>query len=87
MKTSIIEFNSFSHANYLIIDIEKMEVERFEPHGAYPPVGYNYSPELLDTIISNYPFQNLISAISFIFIFMFFYLFLKLFSIISLIFH
>ena len=49
-----IEFNSFSHANYLIIDIENMEVERFEPHGAYPPVGYNYSPELLDTLISNY---------------------------------
>ena len=49
-----IEFNSFSHANYLIIDIETMEIERFEPHGAYPPVGYNYAPELLDTTISNY---------------------------------
>lgn len=49
-----IEFNSFSHANYLIIDIEMMEIERFEPHGAYAPTGYNYVPELLDTLISNY---------------------------------
>ena len=49
-----IEFNSFSHANYLIIDIETMEIERFEPHGAYAPIGFNYDPELLDLTISNY---------------------------------
>lgn len=49
-----IEFSSFSHANYLIIDIEKLEIERFEPHGAYPPVGFDYFPELLDMFILNY---------------------------------
>lgn len=49
-----IEISSFSHANYLIIDIELMEVERFEPHGSHSPVGLNYEPELLDMFISSY---------------------------------
>lgn len=49
-----IEIGSFSHANYLIIDIEMMEVERFEPHGSHPPIGLNYEPELLDMFISSY---------------------------------
>lgn len=49
-----IELGSFSHANYLVIDIEMMEVERFEPHGSHPPVGLNYEPELLDMFISSY---------------------------------
>lgn len=49
-----IEVNSFFHANYLLIDIKLMEIERFEPHGAYPPIGLNYEPELLDLYISNY---------------------------------
>ena len=49
-----IEIGSFSHANYLIIDIEMMEVERFEPHGSHTPVGLNYEPELLDMFISSY---------------------------------
>lgn len=49
-----IDIGSFSHANYLIIDIENMEIERFEPHGAYPPFELNYEPDLLDEIIFNY---------------------------------
>ena len=49
-----IEFGSLLHANYLIIDIELMEIERFEPHGAYHPIGLNYEPELLDMFILNY---------------------------------
>lgn len=49
-----IESGSFSHANYLLVDIEMMEVERFEPHGSYPPIGLNYEPELLDMFISSY---------------------------------
>lgn len=49
-----IELGLFSHANYLIIDIELMEVERFEPHGSHPPIGLNYEPELLDMFISSY---------------------------------
>lgn len=49
-----IELGSFSHANYLIVDMEKMEVERFEPHGSHPPSNLNYEPELLDLFISNY---------------------------------
>jgi len=49
-----IELGSFSHANYLLVDIEMMEVERFEPHGSYPPIGFNYEPELLDMFISSY---------------------------------
>ena len=31
-----------------------MEIERFEPHGAFPPTGLNYEPDLLDMFISNY---------------------------------
>jgi ankyrin repeat protein len=49
-----IELGSFAHANYLLIDIELMEVERFEPHGSSYPVGLNYEPELLDMFISSY---------------------------------
>ena len=49
-----IQLGSYLHANYLLIDIETMEIERFEPHGAYPPVGLNYNPEILDRLIINY---------------------------------
>jgi hypothetical protein len=49
-----IDIGSFSHANYLIIDIENMEIERFEPHGAFAPTDLNYDPDLLDMFISNY---------------------------------
>ena len=36
------------HANYLIFDFELMEVERFEPYGAYPPQTMNYNSNSLD---------------------------------------
>lgn len=49
-----IEFESQSHANYLLVDIKLMEVERFEPHGSSPPIGLNYEPELLDMFIHSY---------------------------------
>lgn len=49
-----IELNSYSHANYLIIDIELMQIERFEPHGANPPIGLNYEPNNLDLILIDY---------------------------------
>ena len=48
-----IEIGVYSHANYLIFDIELMQVERFEPHGANPPIGLNYDPEHLDLILLN----------------------------------
>ena len=38
----------YNHANYLIFDLISLEVERFEPHGAYGPVDLNYNAELLD---------------------------------------
>ena len=43
--------NTYSHSNYLIFDFEKMEVERFEPHGAFPPNDLNYDGELLDKML------------------------------------
>ncbi len=49
-----IELNSYSHANYLIIDVQNMEIERFEPHGSFPPTQLNYEPAILDNIIINY---------------------------------
>lgn len=49
-----IEFKNFSHANYLLIDVVELEIERFEPHGAHSPIGMNYDAELLDTLIFNY---------------------------------
>ncbi len=42
-----------SHANYLIFDFELLQVERFEPHGAYPPVGLDYNSKLLDITLEN----------------------------------
>lgn len=49
----VINNNSLSHANYLIFDFDTMEVERFEPHGSYPPVGLNYNSKLLDSNLEN----------------------------------
>lgn len=48
-----IEMKEGTHANYLIYDIEKHTVERFEPHGASVPPGLNYNPNLLDEILEN----------------------------------
>jgi ankyrin repeat protein len=48
-----IEMKEGSHAGYIIYDIEKKIVERFEPHGATAPAGLNYNPNLLDDILEN----------------------------------
>ena len=42
-----------SHANILFWDINKKTLERFEPNGSNYPMGLNYNPELLDSIIEN----------------------------------
>ena len=49
-----IEQEKYSHSNYLIFDIELMQVERFEPHGAFSPVGLNYQPDILDEILFDF---------------------------------
>jgi ankyrin repeat protein len=40
-----------SHANILFWDIAKKTLERFEPNGSNYPMGLNYNPELLDSMI------------------------------------
>jgi arginyl-tRNA synthetase len=44
----IIDKTKGDHSNILLFDIDKKEVERFEPSGAYNPNGYNYNYERLD---------------------------------------
>lgn len=46
-----IEMRQGSHANYLLYDKKKNEIERFEPHGSTTPPGLNYNPSLLDDIL------------------------------------
>ncbi len=46
-----IEMKEGSHANYIIYDVEKKIMERFEPHGATTPPGLNYNPDLLDSVL------------------------------------
>jgi ankyrin repeat protein len=46
-----IELTQGSHANYLILDKEKGEIERFEPNGSGNPYNFNYNGELLDKIL------------------------------------
>lgn len=42
-----------NHSNVLIFDLNKMIIERFEPHGSGYPYQFNYNPILLDeTILS-----------------------------------
>jgi ankyrin repeat protein len=48
-----IEMHKGNHANYLIYDKLKNEVERFEPHGATTPLGLNYNPNLLDDVLAS----------------------------------
>jgi ankyrin repeat protein len=48
-----IEMKEGSHANYIIYDIEKNIIERFEPHGSTTPPGLNYNPQLLDNILES----------------------------------
>ncbi len=46
-----IELQQGSHANYIIIDKELNEIERFEPHGSGNPYNFNYNNDLLDKIL------------------------------------
>jgi len=46
-----IELTNGSHANILFIDKKNRTIERFEPNGANAPVGLNYNPTLLDTLL------------------------------------
>lgn len=46
-----IEMKEGNHAGYIIFDIKKKEVERFEPHGSTTPPGLHYNPNLLDDIL------------------------------------
>lgn len=46
-----IEMRQGNHANYLLYDKNKNEIERFEPHGSSPPSGLNYNASLLDDIL------------------------------------
>jgi ankyrin repeat protein len=48
-----IELNIGSHANYIIIDKQKNEIERFEPNGSNAPYKFDYNPEMLDEILEN----------------------------------
>ena len=48
-----IETSVGAHANILWWDVANNIIERFEPNGSNPPVGLNYNPELLDTILES----------------------------------
>lgn len=48
-----IEVSMGSHANIIIIDINKNTVERFEPNGKHSPRGFYYNSDLLDTLLTN----------------------------------
>jgi ankyrin repeat protein len=48
-----IEMKAGSHANYIIYDVKKKTVERFEPHGAGTPPGLNYDPKILDELLES----------------------------------
>ena len=50
---SVTNTNICSHSNYLIWDLIRKEVERFEPHGAEQPEGMNYNSKLLDESLEN----------------------------------
>ncbi|MBA42900.1 MAG: hypothetical protein CMF62_02685 [Magnetococcales bacterium] len=46
-----IELRKGSHANYLIYDKKKNEIERFEPHGSSKPYKFDYDPITLDLVL------------------------------------
>jgi len=46
-----IELSVGSHANILFWDINNKIIERFEPHGANCPLGFNYNAQLLDSLL------------------------------------
>ena len=47
-----IEISTGSHANMLFWDVRNKTIERFEPNGSNYPIGLNYNPELLDTLLN-----------------------------------
>lgn len=47
-----IEVDGKNHANYLILDKNTYQLERFEPYGSKSPTDFNYNQKLLDNIIS-----------------------------------
>ena len=46
-----IEIYEGDHANYIIYDLQKKEVERYEPHGSHNPFNFNYDYTLLDKLL------------------------------------
>ena len=66
LKNCIVENNNFiiiplgidlknkGHSNYLIYDVKKNELERFEPHGNKVPRGFNYNSKLLDSKLKEF---------------------------------
>ena len=46
-----IEMATGAHANIIFIDTKNKTIERFEPNGGNIPIGFNYNPKLLDTIL------------------------------------
>jgi ankyrin repeat protein len=48
-----IETATGAHANILFWDIKNKTIERFEPNGSNYPMGMNYNPELLDSIMES----------------------------------
>ncbi|AYV79547.1 MAG: ankyrin repeat protein [Faunusvirus sp.] len=60
-----IELANGSHANSLLYDLNKNEIERFEPNGADYPYKFNYNPSLLDSLLED-KFKENISNIKYI---------------------
>jgi hypothetical protein len=60
-----IEMKEGGHANYLIYDNNKKEIERFEPYGSSPPYRFNYNSQLLDNILT-YKFNEIDNNIKYI---------------------
>ncbi len=60
-----IDLSQGSHANILIYDKEKGEIERFESFGSDYPWGFNYNPSSLDLQLKQ-KFERLVPGIKFI---------------------
>jgi ankyrin repeat protein len=48
-----IETGTGSHANILFWDVKNKTIERFEPNGSNYPMGMNYNPKLLDSLLDS----------------------------------
>lgn len=59
-----IELPKGSHANYIIIDKQTKEIERFEPHGYDSPYQYDYDDVQLDSLLKN-QFNEIIPGYSY----------------------